>query len=215
MQIMSMGRGRPRRADLVAGVVAGVVVSLAGCGGNTSGADGARGGAASGSSLPNPFTVSAQLSAGSLGLREPRGLAVGPDGNLYVTDGAERVTVVSPEGKVLRRWGKPGHGPGEFSFVPNDPSNPADVHADISVGGDGLVYVADSGNVRIEVFTPEGKFVRTVGMFGNGKGRFLAPYDVVADDGGVCLRRGRPAPDRVEALPGRPGHLADRWRRLG
>ncbi len=30
---------------------------------------------------------------------------------------------------------------------------------DVNISNDGLVYVADRGNKRVQVFTPEGKFV--------------------------------------------------------
>lgn len=134
-----------------------------------------------GPSVPNPFTVVATYSAAALGLRNPRGLAVGPDGNLYVTDGTDRVTVVSPAGKVLRRFGGPGVGPGQLTLVTKDPRDPTDMAESIAVGPDGKVYVSDSGNGRVEVFNPTGKFVRKVGSFGVNEGQFELPYDVAVD----------------------------------
>ena len=131
--------------------------------------------------IPNPFTVIARYSAASLGLKNPRHLAIGADGNLYITDDSDRVTVVSPAGKVLRRWGHPGTGPGEFSFVSIDNLDPSDVHASIAVGRDGKVYVSDSGNHRIEVFSPTGTFIRQFGSFGLNDGQFLAPFDLAVD----------------------------------
>jgi DNA-binding beta-propeller fold protein YncE len=134
--------------------------------------------------LPSPFTVTARYTAKSLGLKHPDALAIGPDGNLYVTDLSQRVTVISPAGKVLRRWGKPGSGPGDLRFISADPSTPADAQGKIAVGPDGLVYVSDSGNARVEVFTPEGKFIRQFGSYGTGKGQFLLPGDVAVDNAG-------------------------------
>jgi hypothetical protein len=46
--------------------------------------------------LPSPFTVTARYTAASLGLDHPDALAIGPDGNPYVTDASQRVTVLSP-----------------------------------------------------------------------------------------------------------------------
>jgi hypothetical protein len=144
--------------------------------------------------LPNPFEIIARYSAASLGLKRLKGcergggggcteeLAIGPDGNLYVTDSVTAtVTVVSPDGTVLRRWGRPGSRPGQFLFVTKATQDPNDVAASIAVGPDGKVYVSDSGNARVQVFTPAGAFIRQVGSFGSGNGQFKLPYDLVVD----------------------------------
>jgi DNA-binding beta-propeller fold protein YncE len=148
--------------------------------------------------LPNPFTILARWSQTSLGLSfgsedpEDNALAIGPDGNLYVTDSSQRVTVISPEGRVLRRWGGPGKGPGEFNFVSNNGGNT--VIGKLAVDSHGLVYVSDSGNARIQVFTPEGRFVRQFGSFGEGSGQFHFAYGVAVDEAGnvYVVDDGRP-----------------------
>jgi hypothetical protein len=134
--------------------------------------------------LPNPFRIVARYSAASLGLKNPRDLAIAPDGNVYITDAANRVTVVSPAGKVVRRWGKMGSAPGEFDFLPNDPNDPAGVQASIAVGSDGKVYVSDSGNHRVEVFSSTGTFLRQIGSFGYNRGQFQTPFDLAAGPAG-------------------------------
>jgi len=132
-------------------------------------------------SVPNPFTITAQFDASSLGLDHPIGLAIGPNGNLYVTDASQAVAVVSPDGNVLRRWGKEGTGPGEFSFGSSDPSDPSGIHASIAVAPDGQVYVSDSGNHRVEVFSPDGAFIRQFGRLGSAEGQFQVPFDLAVD----------------------------------
>ena len=169
-----------------AALVAGLAVLGAGCAANAAAPAGGPPGSASAASpgLPNPFTVLARYSAKSLGLDHPGALAAGPDGSLYVTDLSQRVTVISPGGEVLRRWGKPGSGPGGFKFIAGDPAAPADVAGRIAVGGTGMVYVSDSGNGRVQVFTPQGRFIRQFGSFGSGKGQFFSPGDLVIDGSG-------------------------------
>ena len=176
-------RGMTRRlAD--AAVAAGIAVLAAGCTGNAAPAGSHTSPATASPALPAPFTITAQYTAKSLGLNHPDALAIGPDGNLYVTDLSQRVTVISPVGKVLRRWGKPGHRPGDFHFTPFDPTSPTDIHGKIAIGPDGKVYVSDSGNGRVQVFTPQGRFVREFGSFGSGKGQFLEAFDLVVDKAG-------------------------------
>lgn len=136
-----------------------------------------------GPSLPNPFTVIARYSAASLGLHDPANLSIGPDGNLHVTDASQHVTVISPHGQVLRRWGRPGTGAGAFSFVTHE-AGVAGVAAPIAVGSDGLVYVADTGDQRVEVFSPTGPFIRELGSPGMSRGQFLFPGAVAVDGSG-------------------------------
>jgi streptogramin lyase len=167
----------------VAVVTAGVTVLAVGCAAAPAG--GHPSSAAAGSpALPSPFAITAGYSAKSLGLDHPDALAAGPDGNLYVTDLSQRVTVISPSGEVLRRWGKPGTGPGEFKFISGDPTDPTDVAGRIAVGRTGMVYVSDSGNSRVQVFTPQGRFIRQFGSYGSGKGQFFLPGPLVIDGSG-------------------------------
>jgi NHL repeat len=177
-----------RRRTLACGVAVSLVA--AGCGGAPHAtSDGtpptlASSGPTSIASVPNPFTITARYSASSLGLKNPRDLAIGPDGNLYVTDATDRVTIVSPGGKVIGRWGGPGNGLGQFTFVTKDPSDPRDLAASIAVGPDGKVYVSDSGNDRVEVFSASGSFIGQFGSDYMRSGQFLLPYDLAVDSNG-------------------------------
>jgi DNA-binding beta-propeller fold protein YncE len=58
------------------------------------------------------------------------------------------------------------------------------VSAGIAVGADGRVYVDDSGNSRVEVFTPAGRYVREFGRYGSGKGQILFSNYLAVDRGG-------------------------------
>jgi sugar lactone lactonase YvrE len=139
--------------------------------------------AADSHTLRSPFKVEARYSAASLGLNDPGPPAIGPEGNLYVTDLSQRVSVISPAGTVLRRWGKPGDGPGEFHFVAETADTTVASGA-IAVGPNGMVYVSDNGNGRVEVFTPQGRFVRQFGSRGAGNGQFAYAYMLVVDSAG-------------------------------
>ena len=80
----------------------------------------------------------------------PTNVAVAPGGELYITDGYgnARVHTFAPDGTLLFSWGEPGGGPGQF-HVPHG----------IAIDRDGVVYVADRENSRIQLFTPKGEFL--------------------------------------------------------
>jgi DNA-binding beta-propeller fold protein YncE len=75
--------------------------------------------------------------------------ALSPRGDIYVSDGYgnSRVHKYSPDGKLLKSWGEPGTGPGEFNIPHNLCCDP-----------DGWVYVADRENHRVQVFDGEGRY---------------------------------------------------------
>ena len=120
------------------------------------------------------LSVVAERSAASLGLRKLLSVAVSSDGRVYVTDSSQRVAELTPDLDVVSTWGGTGPGPGQFRFV----------QGSIAVGPQGRVYVSDTGNFRVQVFTAEGKFVRSIGEFGSGPAQFTWPFDVAVDADG-------------------------------
>ena len=74
-------------------------------------------------------------------------------GNTYISDGYinSRIAKADKDGVWLKSWGEPGDKPGQFS-TPHS----------IAVDAQNNVYVADRGNRRIQVFDPEGKFLRQI-----------------------------------------------------
>ncbi len=103
----------------------------------------------------------------NLGL--PAKLYVDPKTNeLYVADGYgnKRVIVFDAEtGKYKRHWGAYGEKPDDTNLGPYNPNDPPakqfrnPVHC-AELSNDGLLYVCDRPNDRIQVFKPDGKFVK-------------------------------------------------------
>lgn len=52
---------------------------------------------------------------------------------------------------------------------------------DMAVDGAGGIYILDSGNQRIQVFGPDGKYLRTIGRRGQGPGEFENPNSISID----------------------------------
>ena len=74
-------------------------------------------------------------------------------------------------------FGTPGSGNGQFQ-----------VPFGIAVGSGGNIYVADSGNSRVQVFDPSGVFQSTFGSLGTGNGRFSFPSGIaVGSDGNIYV----------------------------
>ena len=57
----------------------------------------------------------------------------------------------------------------------------------IAIGPDGLAYVADAGNHRIQVFDADGRFLRGWGSFGAEPGQFNEPWGLAVDESYVYV----------------------------
>jgi sugar lactone lactonase YvrE len=80
----------------------------------------------------------------------PTNVAIGLKGEIYITDGYgnARVHIFSPKGELVRSWGEPGSGPGQF-HLPHG----------IAVAADGRVFVCDREADRIQIFSPDGEYL--------------------------------------------------------
>jgi sugar lactone lactonase YvrE len=195
-------RGRITVVAAVAGVLlaAGVTAKLAAPGGGRSEAPVSPSGE-DGSAGSVSISVTKRVNAGSLGLRKLLSVAVSPQGRVYVTDTSQRVAELTPDLELVRAWGGTGAGPGRFRLV----------QGSLAVGPDGSVYVSDTGNFRVQVFTPAGRYVRSIGEFGNGPGQFTWPFDVAVDgDGNVYV-----ADDKEQTLAKLTPSGRQLWRRGG
>jgi DNA-binding beta-propeller fold protein YncE len=81
---------------------------------------------------------------------QPTDIAFNAQQEMYVSDGYgnKRIAKFDAEGNFLCQWGSEGERPSEFALP----------HA-INIDDEGLVYVADRENWRIQVFDPDGTFV--------------------------------------------------------
>jgi DNA-binding beta-propeller fold protein YncE len=81
----------------------------------------------------------------------PTHVALSPlTGDLFISDGYgnSRVHKYDPKGRHLFSWGEPGTDPGCFNLPHN-----------IATDAEGLVYVADRENHRVQVFDAEGRYL--------------------------------------------------------
>ena len=114
-------------------------------------------------------------------LMMPRAVAVNSRREVFLSEYGlvERVQQFAPHGeKLLSVIGHPGNGPGEF----NRPEG-------LCIDAQDRLYVADSCNHRIQVFSSDGRFLRAYGKAGKGKGELSYPYDICVDAAGrqyVC-----------------------------
>ncbi len=118
-------------------------------------------------------------------LTDPRDVSVDAAGNLYIADtGNNRIVKWDASGRSLltlgintidqaEGWLMSGEEPGEF----DEPQG-------VAVDGEGNLYVADTGNHRIQKFNPAGDFVLEFGEEGDGPGQFRYPRLVRAGSRG-------------------------------
>jgi streptogramin lyase len=103
---------------------------------------------------------------------QPTGIAIAPNGDIFVTDGHgknDRVLKFSKDGRFIKSWGHHGTGPGEF-----------DQPHDISIGGSqGHVFVADRSNNRVQIFDQDGNFIAAWKQFGRPSAVFVSKDDTL------------------------------------
>jgi sugar lactone lactonase YvrE len=116
-------------------------------------------------------------------LKLPRSVAVNSHGDIFVSEygPTERIQKFSPASRgsqLMLGFGRPGSGPGEFNRAEG-----------LCLDAQDRLYVADSCNHRIQVFSNDGTFIRAYGKPGTGPGELSYPYDICVDAAGrqyVC-----------------------------
>jgi len=108
--------------------------------------------------------------SGGVSLTDPFGVAIGPNGHIFLTDaGANHLLEILPDGTLVRVIGSPGSSAGQFM-------GPAGIAFDRF----GNFYVADSGNGRIQKFDGQGSFL--LQWSGTSPVTLGSPFDIAIDD---------------------------------
>jgi glucose/arabinose dehydrogenase len=122
-----------------------------------------------------------QYSSADGQMRAPAGIALDQEGNVYVADtGNNRIQVFSSNGTFITKWG----GGGEYhSSADGQMRAPAGIASDSSSGN---VYVADTGNNRIQVFSSNGTFITKWGDI-TKRGEYGTENRIMRAPAGIAL----------------------------
>ncbi len=126
-------------------------------------------------------------------LTEPCDVVTAPNGDIFVAEGhsgqnanappdtVARITKFDRTGKFLMSWGKLGSGPGEFR-TPHG----------LAIDSQGRLFVADRGNVRLQIFDLQGRFLAEWKQFSRLSGIFIDKDDVLYGADSESNRRTNP-----------------------
>lgn len=107
---------------------------------------------------------------------EPWGIAVAPDGSVFVADTwNNRIQKFSPDGEFVAMWGLFGAAESPVHFW-----GPRGV----AVDSEGRIFVTDTGNKRVVVFDDQGNDLSAFGGAGMGVAQFDEPVGISVDDQG-------------------------------
>ena len=116
-------------------------------------------------------------------LDQPNDVLIAPNGDIFVGDGHpsegnNRIVKYSSDGTYITEWGETGSNPGQFRTP----------HA-LTMDDDGLLYVGDRDNRRIQVFEQDGTFVRDFYNLGRASGIAIHNGKLYVADSESSFRR--------------------------
>ncbi|MEX2213157.1 MAG: hypothetical protein WD768_03450, partial [Phycisphaeraceae bacterium] len=117
-------------------------------------------------------------------LPTPRGVGLGPDGQIIILDKAGRVLIYSANGKYLRHWWMPEYSAGKPEGA--------------CLLKDGRIAIADTHYSRVVIFNQDGTVSHKFGSLGREAGQFIYPVKVVQDDKGFLYVVEYGGNDRVQ-----------------
>jgi DNA-binding beta-propeller fold protein YncE len=101
----------------------------------------------------------------------PTNVAVGPNGDLYVSDTLNsRIQIFDAGGSFLSTFGKGGDGPADFARPKG-----------IAIDSDGHLWVADADQNRVKVYDKQGRLCAFFGEYGYFPGQFALPSGIAID----------------------------------
>ena len=128
-------------------------------------------------------------------LQLPNGVAVSNSGEVVVSQCVGQcISVYSNEGKRIRTFGLEGSKNEKSEISYNEESK---ISYNVAITSDNHILVVDKYNERIQMFTIEGRFVKSVGQGWKSKVKFKCPTGIavhptgkvlVADTGNHCIQ---------------------------
>ncbi|MEW6603158.1 MAG: SMP-30/gluconolactonase/LRE family protein [Thermoproteota archaeon] len=110
-------------------------------------------------------------------LKHPNDIAIDSSGTVYIRDTDSKIKVFAKNGTFLKEWGSSVPeieidqltGSVGIAFDPND---------------DNIVYLSDSKNNLVKMYTKDGQYISSIGLASSADGQFDDPQDIEFDSYG-------------------------------